>query len=146
MEILTTRLKVIPCNEELLENDEEISGHISHYLDALSNDPTMEGWGVWFVISQQDNSLIGDIGFKGKPQHGVVEIGYGIHKEAQNHGYATEAVEALIHWAFHSGLVTKIVAECLKSNEASIKVLKKLSMNKTGEDDSMIYWEKTLEH
>ncbi|TXC91143.1 GNAT family N-acetyltransferase [Metabacillus litoralis] len=145
MEMLTKRLKLIPCSEELVRNDEVTGEHISHYLQSVSIDPSMEGWGVWLVYLQPEGRFIGDIGFKGKPHKGVVEVGYGIRKEAQNHGYATEAVDALINWAFQTGLVKKVKAECLKDNEASIKVLKKVMMNITDEDEQMMYWERKLE-
>lgn len=145
MEMLTKRLKLIPCREDLVSDDEVLGKHISHYLQTVSIDPSLEGWGVWFVYSQEDDRLIGDIGFKGKPHNGVVEIGYGIRKEAQNQGYATEAVDALINWAFQTGLVKKVSAECLKSNQASIKVLQKVLMNITNEDEQMMYWERNIQ-
>ena len=62
---------------------------------------------------------------------------------AQNKGYATEGVEALIEWAFHSDEVKKIIAECLQDNSPSIKVLEKLGMRQIGSEDNMLKWEMT---
>lgn len=146
MEITTKRLKLIPCKEELLTEDMDVGDHIHYYLHEIEMNPSLIGWGVWLVFRQEDEQFIGDIGFKGKPQDGVVEIGYGILKEAQNNGYATEAVEALINWAFSTRMVEKILAECLRNNIPSIRVLEKLSMMKTEEDEQMIYWERNLQH
>jgi ribosomal-protein-alanine N-acetyltransferase len=146
MEITTKRLKLIPCKEELLTEDMDVGDHIHYYLHEIEMNPSLIGWGVWLVFRQEDEQFIGDIGFKGKPQDGVVEIGYGILKEAQNNGYATEAVEALINWAFSTRMVEKILAECLRDNIPSIRVLEKLSMMKTEEDEQMIYWERNLQH
>ena len=146
MEIKTKRLNIKPCTRDLYESDEEIKSHIQLYLEELESDQELFGWGVWLVFSQTDQQLIGDIGFKGKPVDGVVEVGYGISPDEQNKGYATEAVEALVNWAFQTGKVNKIVAETLKTNEASIRVLEKLFMNKVEQDEHMVYWEKHIFH
>jgi len=146
MEIRTKRLVIKPCVDDLLEDDQEVKPHIQHYLEELEMDEDLLGWGVWLVFSQKNQQLIGDIGFKGKPDHGVVEVGYGIYPDAQNKGYATEAVQALIDWSFQTGQVNKIIAECLKTNHASIRVLEKLFMNKVEQDDQFVYWEKHIYH
>lgn len=146
MEITTKRLKIIPCKEELLTDDLHVGNHINYYLHEIEIDPSLIGWGVWLVFLKEDEQFIGDIGFKGKPHNGVVEIGYGIQKEAQNNGYATEAVEALINWAFQTKKVEKVIAECLRDNSPSIRVLEKLFMMKIEEDEQMIYWERNLQH
>lgn len=146
MEIVTNRLMIKPCEEKLLPVEMEIGPHIQHYLEEVEIDSDLIGWGVWLVFRKDDEQLIGDIGFKGKPENGIVEVGYGILNEAQGQGYATEAVEALINWAFKSGKVKKVIAECLKTNTASIKVLEKLSMTKVEEDDLMMYWERHIFH
>ena len=45
-----------------------------------------------------------------------------------NKGYATEAVQELIDWAFRTGEVEMIIAETLLDNYGSIRVLEKLHM------------------
>ncbi|OAS87643.1 MULTISPECIES: GNAT family N-acetyltransferase [Metabacillus] len=146
MEITTERLKIVPCKEDLLSEDIDVGDHVHYYLHEIEINPSLIGWGVWFVFLKENDQFIGDIGFKGKPQNGVVEIGYGIQKEAQNNGYATEAVEALVNWAFNTNKVLKITAECLRNNNQSIRVLEKLAMMRTDEEDQMIYWERNLQH
>lgn len=108
----------------------------------MRKDPTHLGWGVWFVIEKETNEVIGDIGFKGKPflEH-TVEIGYGIMPASQNKGYATEAVQALIEWAFAFEQIQKIVAKCVHDNIPSIKVLEKVNMVQIGRTDHIIRWE-----
>ncbi|PMC40551.1 GNAT family N-acetyltransferase [Bacillus sp. UMB0899] len=146
MEIKTKRLIIKPCTGELIEEDEDIKPHIHHYLEELEIDQDLLGWGVWLVFSQTDEKIVGDIGFKGKPVNGIVEVGYGISPDAQNEGYATEAVEALVNWAFQTGKVNKIIAECKKTNHASIRVLEKLFMDIVEQDEHMVYWEKHIFH
>lgn len=146
MELQTQRLKLIPCTENTvstISGDEfKIGPHIEFHISELKNDPTLYGWGVWLVIDKFDNKVIGDIGFKGKPNaENAVEVGYGIVPSAQNNGFATEAVRAIIDWAFSHEEVNKIIAECLDDNTPSIKVLQKLNMKHIGNVDNMMKWE-----
>jgi ribosomal-protein-alanine N-acetyltransferase len=146
MELQTERLKIVPCTDELLSTisteEYEIGPHITMFLEKLREDSTQFGWGVWLVINKENNTIIGDIGFKGKPNsENTVEVGYGIIPSAQNKGYATEAVKEIINWAFTNDDVDKVVAECLHDNIPSIKVLEKLNMNKIGTVNDMLKWE-----
>lgn len=147
MELLTERLKLIPCTKVSISmlstsKEYEMGQHINMYLGELREDPTLLGWGVWFVIDQENNNIIGDIGFKGKPNSAnTVEIGYAIVPSAQGKGYATEAVQKLVEWAFSNKNVTKIVAECLDDNAPSIRVLEKLQMKRIGSENNMLKWQ-----
>ncbi|MBA2876611.1 GNAT family N-acetyltransferase [Thermaerobacillus caldiproteolyticus] len=145
MEINTERLLIVPCTLEnyyKLSNQYDTGPHIEMYLEQLKRDSSVEGWGGWFVILRENNQVIGDIGFKGKPNdQKTVEIGYGIIPTAQNQGFATEAVQGLIDWAFSSGQVEKVIAECLEDNVASIRVLEKVRMERTSAKGEMLYWE-----
>lgn len=147
MDIYTERLLIIPCTSEnhiAFSESFKMGPHIEPYLDKLRNDSQMKGWGVWFVIRRDTNRIIGDVGFKGKPNnHNIVEIGYGIIPEAQNKGFGTEAVKGILDWAFSFGQVDKVIAECLVENKASIKVLEKLGMERIDSKDGMLYWELT---
>ena len=147
MELNTNRLKIIPCTVETvqitIEQNYDNGPEISNYLEQLRRDPSLLYWGSWIVIRKSDDRIIGDIGFKGKPdENKTVEIGYGLLEGYWNNGYATEAVEALIEWAFHTSKVEKVIAETLKENDGSIRVLEKLHMNKVDCSETMIYWEK----
>lgn len=146
IELFSERLKLIPCSDEAFathsDKDYELGPHIEMHLEELKEDPSVFEWGVWFVIDKQTNKIIGDMGFKGKPdEENSVEVGYGIKASEQNKGYATEALTCLIEWALHSHSVDKIVAECLEDNIPSIKVLEKLNMTKTGKVNDMLYWQ-----
>jgi ribosomal-protein-alanine N-acetyltransferase len=146
MELQTHRLKLIPCTEDsvskVTSKEYEIGPHIEAYLEGLKDDSTLLGWGVWLVIEKEKNTIIGDIGFKGKPNsENVVEVGYGIIPSAQKKGYATEAVKGIIKWAFSSSQVNKVIAECLDDNIPSIKVLEKLKMTRIDQENNMLKWE-----
>ncbi|MDP5275397.1 GNAT family N-acetyltransferase [Chengkuizengella axinellae] len=146
MQLETQRLNLIACTEDYVSNlsveEYEMGPHIELHLLELKNSPSNKGWGVWFVINKENDMIIGDVGFKGKSNsENAVEVGYGIIPSAQGKGFATEAVEAIIKWAFSTDEVMKINAECLDDNLASIKVLEKLQMNRIGIEDNMIKWQ-----
>ncbi|WP_096190749.1 GNAT family N-acetyltransferase [Evansella halocellulosilytica] len=144
MEIQTERLTIVPCTVENyldFSNQYGLKHHIKLHINKLKQDPTIKGWGVWFVVNKEQRNVIGDIGFKGKPDEGkVVEIGYGMLPAFQNKGYATEAVTSLIKWAFSSGKVQKVTAQCLKTNVSSIKVLEKVGMKQISTQGEMFMW------
>jgi [ribosomal protein S5]-alanine N-acetyltransferase len=146
MELQTQRLIIVPCTEQALSTyateEFKMGGHINNYLKELYEDPSLLGWGVWLVIDKETHTIIGDIGFKGKPDsEGTVEVGYGMAPAARNKGYATEAVNEIIQWAFSTDYVQKVVAECLTDNIPSIKVLEKVKMEKIGTKDNLYLWQ-----
>lgn len=141
----TKRLKIIPCTKETVQiaiNQNYDNGpHISNFLEDLTKDPSLLYWGCWMVVRKSDDRVIGDIGFKGKPDKNQnVEVGYGFLEEFWNKGYATEAVEALIVWAFNTSKVEQVKAETRKDNHGSMRVLEKLGMKRIAQTETMLYW------
>ncbi len=144
MEIKTQRLRLVVCtpgNYNDFAAHYNMGPHINMFVAELENEPERLGWGVWMIVHSESGKTIGDAGFKGRPDRiGVVEIGYGIVAEAQNQGFATEAVKGLVDWAFQTGEVVKVIAECAKDNNASIKVLEKVGMHQTGTEGELLFW------
>lgn len=83
------------------------------------------GWTLWFCIRREPRELIGNVGFKGRPKDGFVEIGYSILEAHQRNGYCTEATRALIGWAYEHQAVEVVVAHTLTGLIPSIRVLEK---------------------
>jgi [ribosomal protein S5]-alanine N-acetyltransferase len=94
------------------------------------------------IVLKESNHLIGEIGFKGVPdENGEVEVGYGLENEKWNgKGYMTEALKALIQWAFTQQSVLCVVADTDKINVASQKVLKKSGMLFWKEEFDYFWW------
>lgn len=106
---------------------------------ALVEAPT--GFESWMIIKKNSREIIGDIGFKGFNLAAEnCDIGYGIIKEERNNGYAQEASNGLINWAFSNENVKEITAKCLLDNSNSIKLLKKLNFIAIKKDQEMLYW------
>lgn len=79
---------------------------------------------------------VGGVGFLSAPDaDGVVEVGYGLAESARGHGYATEALSAVIGWAAAHG-VTAVEAMTAPDNEASHRVLDRCGFVRAGEIDA----------
>jgi [ribosomal protein S5]-alanine N-acetyltransferase len=95
----------------------------------------------WLVVVASQVCGVGFAGFKGMPDdEGFVEIGYGIAASFQGMGYATEAVGALIEWAFQAPNCVAVTAQTMKSNSASRRVLEKVGMRAYEETVDGISW------
>ncbi|WP_245926536.1 GNAT family N-acetyltransferase [Methanospirillum lacunae] len=87
---------------------------------------------VFAVTRKEDGWIIGAVGLTLEPEHARAELGYWIGFPFWNHGYATEAAEAVITYAFDELLLHRITASHFVRNLASGRVLEKLGMKKEG--------------
>ena len=96
-------------------------------LDWLAAHPGLAEWGFHYMVRRGPQpTLIGAGGFKGGPDaQGTVEVGYSVVPAHQRHGYATEAVEAWVRFAFADPRVAVVVGQTLPSLGPSIRVLEK---------------------
>jgi ribosomal-protein-alanine N-acetyltransferase len=117
-----------------------------HGYEMLKRDPSSLHWGFYLFIHARDRVLIGEGGFKGKPDtEGMVEIGYALVPEYRQRGLATEAARGLTDYAFSHPQVNIVQAHTLPTGDASINVLKKLGMKFVGafndpEDGEVLRW------
>lgn len=102
----------------------------------------MHPWYTYFLlVDTLEQRAMGVCGFKGAPTHfGSVELGYAIHEGFRNRGLMTEAVRALVDWAFTQPDCTRVIAETLKENIASQRVLQKSGLTLDHAHETMIYW------
>jgi ribosomal-protein-alanine N-acetyltransferase len=104
---------------------------IRQTLAALEGNASRHPWGLYYVVLRETAAsratLVGTAGFKGPPgADGSVEIGYGIVAEHQRRGLATEAVRALVEFAFALPSIQTVVAQTLPDLIPSRGVLQKL--------------------
>jgi|GEM_PF-236754 len=106
-------------------------------------DESLHQWYTYWLLVVSDVPFgAGLVGFKGRPdEHGEVEIGYGIDPAYQRRGYMTEAVRALIAWAFRQAECRAVTApNTLKTNPASNRVLAKVGMRVYIEGAHGLWW------
>ncbi len=122
--------------------DEAAAGILRHHLDLLdAGGPRAAGFGVWIVTLPEERAAIGTTGFLGPPRDdGSVEMGYGIEASYRGRGYATEAASGLRDWVLRRPEVRSLRARTKEENTASIRVLEKMGMHRTGTADGMIAW------
>ncbi len=165
--IETKRLKLIPCElkhfEILLRDEAEFAQVLNveladgwlvfpeiipHSYEFFKENPDAANWWMYFFVHEKDRKLVGNGGFKGKPDEaGIVEIGYAIAPDYEGQGLATEAAENLIDYAFGEPQVKLVQAHTLAEENASVKVLRKLGMTfvkelHDTEDGDIWQWQK----
>lgn len=85
-------------------------------------------FGIRQLIERSSGLVAGGVGFFGPPADGSVEIGYGVVPSRRGRGYATEAVRAMIDFAFTHADVREICAGVDVDNIVSVRVLEKVGM------------------
>lgn len=129
--IETDRLRIHTTSQDEMERFIEAQTNeilITAYKEMLQGclkHPEQWVWYAIWIIELKDGTPVGNLSFKGYHSDGSVEIGYGIMEGYRKHGYATEAVEAVVKWALKQPGVTCVEAEIEPDNKASQRVLKK---------------------
>ena len=97
--------------------------------EMAARTPGEAGWVQFSVIEREGGRLVGDVGLspaEGEP--GVIKVGYTISPRFQGHGYATEAVSALMDFAFERLGAEVVRAHASGDNTRSHRVAEKLGM------------------
>ncbi|MCY1719698.1 GNAT family protein [Prolixibacteraceae bacterium Z1-6] len=98
-------------------------------LSAQANIP-----GTWFqlaLIEKESQKLIGDVGIHFIDEDNLqVELGFTMHAQHQQKGYATEAVKSIIGYLFTDLNKHRITASVDPENTSSIRLLERLGFRK----------------
>jgi RimJ/RimL family protein N-acetyltransferase len=139
------RFPAAPGLRDFFVSDEVSPAWIAELYSLRGADP----WRLGFALLHlESRSIIGSAGFKGPPDDTkTVEIAYGIVPAFQGFGYATEATDALVAYAFGSGLVERVRAHTLPTSNASTRVLTKCGFTHVSdvvdpEDGPVWRWER----
>jgi RimJ/RimL family protein N-acetyltransferase len=95
---------------------------VGGFLRAAATHGEQRPFGYYRITRLADMRAIGGLGFKGQPDDGCVEIGYGLAPSGRGHGYAAEAVIALLTVAADHGL-SSVLAHTTLGNVASQRTL-----------------------
>jgi ribosomal-protein-alanine N-acetyltransferase len=163
----TSRLKLVPLTHEQLllyknhpqalaanlnlnylerQNDpsviHELAGATNFWLKNTKKHPQQFEWfTTWEIILKAENVAIGGIGFSGLPDiEGKSMTGYGLDMRYYGRGIATEALTAMIAWAFQNQDLKKIIADTPIQHVASQRVLLKNNFTESSRDESLIHW------
>ncbi|MEH7356092.1 GNAT family protein, partial [Neobacillus drentensis] len=84
------------------------------------------------ITDKERGELYGAIALSNNQKFNNGEIAYWIGEEFWGKGYATEAAQAILQFAFDEKQYHKLFARYFNSNPASGRVLQKLGMKKEG--------------
>ena len=84
------------------------------------------------VLLKAENSLIGHMIFHPWFAALTYEIGWVFHPKYHQKGYATEAAQALLRYAFDELHLHRVIATCQPENPASQRVMEKIGMRREG--------------
>jgi RimJ/RimL family protein N-acetyltransferase len=88
------------------------------------------------VTRASDGALIGGLSINLLPPYDSdLEVGCQLVPRVWGNGYATEAMHALMHWAFNDGGADELFAVVRPRNLHAVKVLKRLGMQWVGVTD-----------
>jgi RimJ/RimL family protein N-acetyltransferase len=88
------------------------------------------GWVQFSVEEREGTRLVGDVGLSpADDEPGVLKVGYTIDPAFQGRGYATEAVGALVGYAFGTLGADVVRAYASADNAASIRVAEHVGMH-----------------
>jgi [ribosomal protein S5]-alanine N-acetyltransferase len=95
----------------------------------------------WTIINKQENVMVADCCFKGEPnENGEIEIGYSTYPAFEGKGFMTEAVGAMVSWAFQQPNVQSVTAQTDPTNIASQKILQKNNFVQYGQTAENNLW------
>jgi len=97
--------------------------------EMLGRAPGEPGWVQFTVETLNDPHHVGDVGLSPRADEpGVVMVGYTVDPAEQGNGYATEAVAALVDYAFSVLEADLVRAYADADNVASVRVADKVGL------------------
>lgn len=109
--------------DEIFHSVAEVKVLIANYPDYKKY-----GYGRWTTIEKATGEIMGFCGLKYLEDINEVDLGYRWKQKYWNKGYATEAGLACLQYGFDELKLKQIVAQVMKENGASIRVLEKVGM------------------
>jgi len=148
----TQRLSLTPIDRAtaLAIMDDDRTGRAWH--EQFPREDDRDGVGGWLshgdpvfadfvIVERASGQAVGTIGFFGPPDEtGTVMIGYGLVEPARGHGYATEALRALVGYAAGQPGAKRMIADPEKGNAPSQRVLSKAGFTQTHETDDAVWY------
>lgn len=113
---------------------------IMMFLRATAAHGDQRPFGHYVIARTADGQAIGGIGFKGQPENGAAEIGYGLAPSGRGSGFAAEATRALADLAREQGL-SRLVADTARQNVPSQRTLERAGFTRTGTGGDLYFYE-----
>ena len=104
--------------------------------DRLRRHPEETPWWNWLIVRDDTGEAIGAVALGGPPDPtGAVLVGYAVYGEHEGHGFATEAVRAMVAWAFRQPGVREVRALAPVWNTPALRVAENVGMRPVASDE-----------
>ena len=168
--IETPRLKLIPLTHQLLQSyqadrasmessmglqpssmqidplyKKELQDALTYFWlpQTLAHPDNYYWYTNWEIVLKSTNTSVGGIGFIGFPDAmGETEVGYMLDEMQHGKGYALEALEGMLAWAFSDDHTAAIVARTAETNHSSRKLLIKAGFAEEGNKEGLLRFRK----
>ncbi|MFN2458330.1 MAG: GNAT family N-acetyltransferase [Chitinophagaceae bacterium] len=122
------KMKLIPIEERLEENEEFTSNQLCHEtiyitIDFYKKVGFAKPWISYFA--EVNGHLVGAGGFKGQPINNTIEIAYGTFEKYRNQGIGSAICKHLVDLSLKTDPSIKITARTLQEENSSTRILKK---------------------
>jgi RimJ/RimL family protein N-acetyltransferase len=100
-------------------------------MELVVQAPEPGRFGPFFIFRKADNAIVGEIGCS--VDDGTTgEVGYTVVEPSWGHGYATEALRALLNQVLVEPGISRAIAETMVEHSASRRVMEKAGMRYCG--------------
>jgi ribosomal-protein-alanine N-acetyltransferase len=104
--------------------------------ERLRQHPEEAPWWNWLIVREDTGEAIGSVALGGPPDStGAVLVGYAVYPEHEGYGFATEAVRAMIGWAFRQPGVREVRALAPVWNTPALRVAENVGMRPVAADE-----------
>ncbi|MES2137814.1 MAG: GNAT family N-acetyltransferase [Pseudomonadota bacterium] len=111
------------------------SEDIDSAFERIAKCQAEHGFSFWAIERKVDGALLGYCGLRicddlERPVHGEVEIGWRLREDAWGQGFAREAAQATLEWAWANLDAARIVSFTIAANERSWRLMQRLGMTR----------------
>jgi ribosomal-protein-alanine N-acetyltransferase len=104
--------------------------------ERLRQHPEEAPWWNWLIARQDTGEAVGAVALGGPPDStGAVLVGYAVYPEHEGYGFATEAVRAMVSWAFGQPGVREVRALAPVWNTPALRVAENVGMRPVASDE-----------
>jgi RimJ/RimL family protein N-acetyltransferase len=147
--LVTSRLRLVPLgpadadtlerhwncpevNMVLFYGDPVPRDVIDEQLEISELDFESDGFGLW-RIEAGDVPCVGVVGLRQAAWRNTIELVFSVEEPWWGHGYATEAVQAVLEHAMKVVELREVVSLCYPHSHAALRVLSRAGMKPVGE-------------
>jgi RimJ/RimL family protein N-acetyltransferase len=86
----------------------------------------LRGFGMWALVNREDRAFLGRVGLMRPEGWPDIELGWMLCPDQRHRGYATEASEAVLHFAWERLLQPRVISLIRHDNDTARRVAERL--------------------